>query len=116
MNKPIVKIIDSQKETLTNSDLNQTEVEQLLQKYGYKSPEPKNVVQKDDGLTFDDLCRIKENEENRKREELSRRINGPKAITFDNRNVNYSETRYSNMEVDNGKLNLKIEIVTDMKF
>lgn len=117
MQRPEVRIIDNQQVTSANPDIDQSEADYLLAKYGYKqnyttSPTP-NPYQ--NPQSFEDMVKGQETEQRRIQEERYRRMNGPQPVSFDNQNVNYSETKWSDMEIEGSKLGIKIQIVTDMK-
>ena len=107
MQKPEVRIIDHQQES-TNTDVNisQSEIDNLLYKYGFSNTQPQPPI---NNQSFEDMV----NQGNR--QEI-RKPNIPSPITFDSRNVNYSETKWTDIELDsNNTLGVKIQIVTDMK-
>ncbi len=118
MQRPEVRVIDNQQVTSTNPDIDQSEADYLLAKYGYKQnytapSQTSNPHQ--NSQSFEDMVRSQEAEQRRIEEERYRRMNGPKSVSFDNQNINYSEIKWSDMEVDGSKLGIKIQIVTDMK-
>jgi hypothetical protein len=119
MERPQVKIVDYQQQINQEVNVSQSEADYLLAKYGYKQGyvanqnlAPQNPAS---NQTFEDMIRYKESEKKRIEEEKSRRMNQPKSITFDARNIQYSQTKYSDLEIDNNKLGIKIQVVTDMK-
>ena len=116
MEKPNVRIIDQQKEETKTSNVSQSEVDYLLAKYGYKqSYTPSNPIVSNP-LTLEEMVQKQENEKNRIEQDKIRKINGPKPVSFDDRNVKYSEVKYSDLEIDDyNKLGIKVQIVTDMK-
>jgi hypothetical protein len=118
MNRPEVRIIQSQEvETKSEQELSQSEINSLLAKYGYSNtqlsinnhtPEPPK-----NNMTFDEMVRLEENK--LKAEEERKRLinNGPKSVTFDQRNVGYSETKYGTLDDEMG-IGIQISIVSDM--
>lgn len=117
MQRPEVRVIDNQQVTTSNPDVDQSEVDYLLAKYGYKQNyTPPTQTPYQNPQSFEDMVRNQELDQRRLEEERNRRINGPQPVSFDNKNINYSETKWSDMEIDDGsKLGIKIQIVTDMK-
>lgn len=118
MQRPDVRIIDNQQETVTDANISQLEAEALLYKYGFRQSPP-SISQpqpQQKGLTFDEMVRKQEAEERRVQEERHRKMYGPKAITFDSDRINYSETKYSSVDINGGNsFDIKVQIVTDMK-
>lgn len=114
MQRPEVRIIDNQQVTTSNPTIDQSEADYLLAKYGYKQnyTAPKATPYQNP-QSFEDMVRSQEAEQRRIEEERYRRINGPHPVSFDN--VNYSETKWSDLEVDGNRLGIKVQIVTDMK-
>jgi hypothetical protein len=117
MNRPEVRIISQQEETNTR-EVSGWEAEQLLRKYGQDQsfsnrPQVQEPIQKDNGLTFDQM--VAQEESRLKEEEMRRRarMNGPKPTTFDGNRGYDSEVKYSSDD-DTG-FGFKIEITTDMK-
>jgi len=102
MDKPEVKIIQNQEETVNDTNLDNWEVEQLLRKYGYNNTEP-IINQPQNNLTFDEL--VLQNESKIKEEE-KRRLMSNKS--------NFYSTTINQTDEDTG-FSFKIEIVSDMK-
>lgn len=119
MIRPEIRIIDNQQTSTTSVDVSGYEADNLLAKYGYKNstssstPDPANPGQ---NLTFEEMLQQQENEQRRIEEERMRRLSGPKAVTFDDNRVGYSETKWSSMDINGNNLGIKVQIVTDMKF
>ena len=117
MQRPEVRIIDNQQETVTSAEASQSEIDRLLYKYGYQNNTPQQYSEPINNQSFEDMIRQQEQEIRSVEEEKYRKLHGPKAITFDNNNINYSEVKYSDMDIDgNNTFGIKIQIVTDMKF
>jgi hypothetical protein len=118
MEKPEVKIIQSQEEQATSPNIDNWEAEQLLRKYGYNSsqyspPEKEIATNPDSNLTFEELVakhEAKLREERLRKEQLQ---NGPRPTTFDPNRGYDSEVKYSSDE-DSG-FSFRIEITSDMK-
>jgi hypothetical protein len=117
MNRPEVRIIQNQEESIQPANIDSWEAEQLLRKYGHQpqkfTTRQDQVVNQSNNLTFDKMV---EQEELRLKEEEQRRrnlINGPKPNTFSGNNGYDAEVKYGTDE-DTG-FNFKIEITTDMK-
>jgi len=117
MNRPEVRIIQSQQEQTQPANIDSWEAEQLLRKYGHQPQqfstreEPQQPV--DNGLTFEEM--VAREEARLKEEEIRRqqRMNGPRPTTFNGSRGYDSEVKYSSDE-DTG-FGFKIEITTDMK-
>lgn len=117
MEKPEVKIIQSQEEQTTTPNIDNWEAEQLLRKYGYNSsqysPENEIATNPDSNLTFEELVakhEAKLREERLRKEQLQ---NGPRPTTFDPNRGYDSEVKYSSDE-DTG-FSFRIEITSDMR-
>jgi len=118
MNRPEVRIAQSQQVETNNNPVDSWEAEQLLRKYGYQNtqyssnPEP-HPQENQRGKTFEEMVA---EEEARLKEERMRnwqRLNGTKPVTFDGSNGYYTETKYG--ADDESGYGFKIEITTDMK-
>lgn len=117
MNRPEVRIIQNQEIETKQVQVSQSEADALLAKYGYKEPttfsaEPTKPSTSD--LTFEEMVRIHEQEQEQKRQRAERLRNGGKPVSFDQYNMNYSSTKYTSIDDDNS-LGIKIQIVSDMK-
>lgn len=117
MNRPEVRVIQSQEETTQPLNIDNWEAEQLLRKYGHQSSQfstrPENFEPPKRELTFEEM--LAQEEKKKRGEELRRQAQmfGPKPTTFDGRRGYDSETKFSSDE-DTG-FGFKIEITTDMK-
>lgn len=117
MNRPEVRLIQSQEIQTTQVDLPQSEVDALLAKYGHKSQKYVADVPTQDlnqNLTFDEMIRRQEEKENQQRLKMQRLRDGAKPASFDPYNMSYSETKYTTLD-DNNSLGIKVQIVSDMK-
>lgn len=119
MQRPDVRIVDTQQEVINDVNIDQSEAEALLYKYGFKQtqnvPQQQKSIQSN-SLTFDEMIRQQETEERRQQEERYKKLHGPKAMTFDSNRINYSETKYSSIDIDGSNtFGIKVQIVTDMK-
>jgi len=109
MNRPEIKIIQSQQENII-SDVNSSEADYLLYKYGFKKEVPNNPrVNVDNGMTFEQMIAL-ENQGKKVKKEV------PKAVTFNSNDIGYYDSKYSDMDLDGQNFGIRIEIVTDMKF
>ena len=109
MNRPEVRIIQDQQEEIRPADISQNEAEMLLARYGYAS-QSQSYQQPDqnNGLTFEEMIRLQEQENQQRLQEQMKKINGPKPYTFGG---NYdSDTIYG---TDDG-FTFKVNIVSDM--
>ena len=118
MQRPEIRVIDNQQVTTTDVNVSQSEADYILAKYGFKQPNPVSspVQMQSNPQTFEEMVHQQEQERQRLEREKYMRTQGPQPVSFDSRNINYSETKWSDMEVDDMKLGIKIQIVTDMKF
>ena len=126
MNKPTVRIIQNQQEETKSVKVSEEEARELLLKYSLLNnrseiPEPKIISTESDvsnNLTFEEMVSInkRRDEDRRKNEQLNkiRKSNEPSPITFGKNRVSHAETKYIS-DGDTG-LDMKINIVTDMKF
>jgi hypothetical protein len=119
MIRPEVRIVQSQEVETTETNVSQSEADALLAKYGYKQQyaSPQTELQDPNAnLTFDEMIRRQEAQEAESRARLERQRNGAQPVSFDPYNMNYSETKYTNLEVDNtNTFGIKVQIVSDMK-
>ncbi len=115
MNKPDIRIIQSQEETNNEVNINSWEAEQLLRKYGHK-PEYSTIQQPpqqiDNGLSFEEMVAKQEEIERLERNRQTQKYNSPSPITFNSNNGYSSEVRYA-ADDDTG-FGFKIEVSTDM--
>ena len=115
MERPQVRIIQSQEEQTAPANIDSWEAEQLLRKYGHQPQqfsthqEPQKPV--DNGLTFEQM--IAQEEAKLREEEMRRQqMNGPKPISFDGQSGYYTETKYGSD--DDSGYGFKIQITSDM--
>jgi hypothetical protein len=117
MERPEVRIIEPQQEETKIVDASQSERDYLLSKYGYKQsiePEPQYHSHPSQHLTFEEMIAIEERKQmERRRREIERR-NAPRPYTFDGNNVNYAESKYSDLDMDGQNLGIQVQIVSDM--
>jgi hypothetical protein len=117
MQKPEVRIIEPQQEESKPVDASQSERDYLLFKYGYKSEPSKDVdvfntndpLQK---MTADQFAELNDRNYYEMKKREHERRNRPRAFTFDN--VNYSESKYSNFDLDGYNLGIQVQITSDM--
>ena len=119
MNRPDVRIVQSQEVETKSIDVSGTEADALLAKYGYKQqyvPSNQSQVDPNSSLTFEEMTRRQEAKEAEQRARFERQRNGAQPVSFDPYNMNYSETKYTNLEVDDtNSFGIKVQIVSDMK-
>ena len=117
MQRPDVRVVDNQQVTVTSVDISQSEAEELLIKYGFRPQGTQQVpAAHTNPMTFEEMVRQQEDDERRQQEDRYRKVYGPKAMTFDNNRISYSETKYSDIDLDGGNtFGIKVQIVTDMK-
>lgn len=114
--KPDVYIIEPQQVQTSSIDVTNSEAAQLLAKYGYKSTEFNSPIPapNTNDLTIDEFYEMHNRIEREKREREYQMRYGPKSITFDNRNINYSNTDYRDMDIDGYNIGIQIQVVSDM--
>jgi hypothetical protein len=114
MNKPEVRIVEYQQEETKNVDVSQSERDYLLAKYGYKPQDSfqEQTPNPQQHLTFEQMVEMEE----RKLRELKQRDiqkrTQPKPYTFDR--VNYSESKFSSLDLDGSNFGIQVQIVSDM--
>ena len=109
--KPEVRIIEPHRELDNPTEVVGAEADYLLAKYGFKQTLQITPTQNQDAnLTFEEMIAKHE-----AKQKPSNNIPSIKATTFDNRNINYSEYKYTDLEIDGYNLGIRIEIVSDMK-
>lgn len=109
MNRPEVKIIEFQQEEIKPADISQNEADMLLSKYGYRPTIQDNNLPIDNGLTFEEMVKRKEEKEKLEKYNQYMKSNGPKPITFGG---NYdSEINYGS---DDSGYTFKVSVVSDM--
>ena len=109
-----VRVVEPQQEQTQSQEVSGYDAAALLAKYGYTQPHTNNIEPHNpsSNLTFEEMVAIQEREIAAKRQRDQQRMVGPRAYTFDGRNVNYSETKYSSVEGEN--FGIQIQIVSDM--
>jgi hypothetical protein len=119
--KPEVRIIDQQQIESKPADVTSAEAAALLAKYGYnnngsssKVHETPQFINPNNNLTAEQLYQIQlQQEDELRRKEMERRY-GPKPVTFDGRNVNYSNVEYRNLDIDGHNIGIQVQVVSDM--
>lgn len=118
MMKPEVRVIEPQREESTPTHISDWEKNQLLMKYGYQHPIDEIQIQREFDVTRDlSYQEMMELEDRRYRQELenkNREINRPNSYTIDNRNIKYSDSRWSSLEVGGSDIGFQVQIVSDM--
>lgn len=118
--KPEVYIVEPQQIQTTPVDVTSSEAAKLLAKYGYKSPEfnnPNPTPTKYDPtseLTVGELYEMQDRIERERIEKEHQMRYGPKSVTFDSRNINYSNSDYRDMDIDGQNIGIQIQVVSDM--
>ena len=124
MQKPEVRIINAQSTQINDISVNDYEASALLAKYGYKNNyssqstshghiEPS--VQKDN-RSFEEMIRSSEEAERQSRHRQEIEKMRPRAISFDDSRVNFSENKWSSIDLDGSSAGIQVTIVSDMKF
>ena len=124
MQRPEVRIIDAGSTQNNETNVDGYEASALLAKYGFKSNYSTTTSPRYDGAstthqdsrTFEDMVRNQEEEARRimQRQQEQRMI--PRAISFDDSRVGYSESKWSSVDVDGIQAGIQVTIVSDMKF
>ena len=113
-NKPEVRIVQDQQIQTSQVQHTNSEVADLLAKYGYSTQhinrEISNFNQKSE-LTVEEIYAQQYREFEMQRQKEMERRNSPKAVTFDSRNINYSQTDYRSLEDGFG---VQVQVVSDM--
>ena len=119
MERPIVNRIETQQEEIkTNTDVSQSEINQLLSKYGYSREYTKPIQNSNSNrdLTFEEMIRKEEESQKELREYRDRIRKDINPRTFNNKDVYYSEEKYTNIDLGNGQeFGIKINITSDRK-
>lgn len=116
MQRPEIRIIEDQKEEIRTVDVSRSESDYLLSKYGYKDPNQVENIQPDitKDLTFEEMIALQQRKDQEERNRRQQTNVGPNPITFDRRNVGYSETKFSDLDIDGQNLGIKVQIISDM--
>lgn len=117
MERPQVRQIEGQR-VEAEKEVTGWEAEQLLRKYGYGNSQhstfpEKQIEPQNQGLTFEEMCRIEQEKKQIENQKKSQQMWGPKPITFSGNNGYSSEVKYS--QDDELGFGFKIEITSDMK-
>ena len=118
-NRPEVRLIEPQQVDTKSTEVTSSEAANLLAKYGYKTEFNNSIPnpQLDNpyhNMTIDDMFSIQQREVDAQRAREHQRRYGPKSITFDNNNVNYSNTEYRDLDVDGHNFGIQVQVVSDM--
>jgi hypothetical protein len=112
--RPEVRIVQQQSEEIKPAQISRSEEEALLAKYGFNKPTnnyPTNPTKPQNNLTFEEMCRLQDEELRRQKEKRNKQMYGPKPTTFTSDEY-YSEEKWGS---DDG-LNFKVTVVSNMKF
>ena len=114
--KPTVRIIEPQQEQTSPADVTGSEASYLLAKYGYSAPIPEHPIHQDpnDGLTFEEMVDQQNKELEYQRQMEYQRRYGPKAVTFDSRNIGYSNSEFRDMNIDSRNIGYSNSEFRDM--
>lgn len=116
--KPEVRMIEPQQISSESSEVTSSEAAALLAKYGYKSQEfHSNIVQQDptQNMTAEEMFNNYKRELDAQKQREHQRMYGPKPISFDSRNVNYSNSEWRTIDVDGqNNIGIQVQIVSDM--
>lgn len=119
MERPIVNRIQNQQEEIkTNTNVSQSEIDQLLAKYGYNKEYTKPVENHNPNrdLTLEEMIKKEEESQKELREYRNRILKDTNPRTFNNKDVYYSEEKYTNVDLGNGQeFGIRINIVSDRK-
>lgn len=118
MNKPEVRVIETQHEETKVTEVTGSEAASLLAKYGYSTQQSFNtepVFTPGTQLTADEMYAQHERQIEEERKRKNQQMYGPKAVTFDSNRIGYSETSYRDLDMDDQNLGIQITIVSDMK-
>ena len=115
--KPEVRLIEPQQEQTIPVEVTGSEAAALLAKYGYKSPEFNNPIpeprkRQDGDMTVDEFFMAQQKEIEAIKAREHQRMYGPKAVTFDSNNINYSNTEFRNL--DDTNFGIQVQVVSDM--
>lgn len=121
MNRPEVRVIETQYEETKPIEVSNWEREQLLAKYGYVNQQtyqdPIRGFDPTRDLSYQEMMEI---EDRKQRIELERKqqeiMNRPTTYTIDQDQVRYNEMRWSNMDLGGQEFGIQVQIVSDMKF
>ena len=109
-----VRVLQDQQVDTKPVQVTSSEAADLLAKYGYSTQQFNTEIQVDrprQDISVQELYAQHDRElELQKQREMQRR-NGPKAVTFDSNNINYSSTDYRSLEDGFG---IQVQIVSDM--
>jgi hypothetical protein len=114
MEKPQVKIVEFQQEETKDTYVPDYEKNNLLAKYGYKvedfiQNQPNNP---NSNLTFEEMIALEEAKLKEQTQINMHKRNTPRPYSFDQ--VNYSESKYSSIDLDGTNLGFEVRIMSDM--
>jgi hypothetical protein len=121
MNRPEVRVIETQHEEVKPIEVSNWEREQLLAKYGYVNQSTyKQPIQEFDptrDLSYQEMMEIEDRKQQIEMERGRQQMtNRPTTYTIDQDQVRYNETRWSNMDLGGQDFGIQVQIVSDMKF
>lgn len=117
--KPEVRILEPQQVETNSTEVTSSEAANLLAKYGYKTefnnpiptPQVNNPYQ---NMTADEMFLASQREIEAQRSREYQRRYGPKAVTFDSNQINYSNTEYRDLDFDGHNFGIQVQVVSDM--
>jgi hypothetical protein len=115
MQRPDVRIIEPQQEQSSPADVTSSEAAYILAKYGYTSP-PQSTTHNTVGndLTLEEMITQQQRENESQRQIEYQRKYGPKAITFDNNQIRYTNSEFRDLDIDGQNFGIQIQVVSDM--
>ena len=114
MEKPEVRIVEFQQEEIKDAYVPDYEKNNLLAKYGYKVEQssPNNYTHPNSNLTFEEMVALEEAKLREQDQINMHKRNTPRPYSFDQ--VNYSESKYSSIDLDGTNLGFEVRIMSDM--
>ena len=121
MNRPEVRVIETQHEEVKPIVVSNWEREQLLAKYGYVNQltyqQPTQEFNPTRDLSYQEMMEMEDRklqiEFEKNRQQM---VNRTTTYTIDQDQVRYNETRWSNMDLGGQEFGIQVQIVSDMKF
>ena len=114
MQRPEVRIIEPQQEQTSSTDVTGSEAAYLLAKYGYTAPQSIPQENVSNNLTLEEMIAQQQRENEHQRQIDHQRKYGPKAITFDNNQIRYTNSEFRDLDIDGQNFGIQIQVVSDM--
>lgn len=119
MNRAEIRIVQNQEIETKTIEVSSSEADALLAKYGYKqqyTPQTTTPINPNQDLTFEEMVRRQEAKDAESKARSERLRNGAQPVSFDPHNMGYSETKFTNLDIDDASsLGIRVQIVSDMK-